>query len=220
MAEKKNEVVLSGNNAVSEDLKRDVDLENQLTNPAKKNPRGIPSVVFIEDVESFVSELGIAVETGVGAFNQLHQKYKVIEQTKLRLKANYKTKIPEIEKTAGIIRCLIEKQEAGEELKTTYSLADTVYAHAKGQCNGKVNLWLGANVMVEYTYDEALDLLNRNLENAKQKMEDTREDLEFLQSQIITVEVNMARLINYNVKQKQVAALTKLKVDGQIENKS
>jgi len=43
---------------------------------------------------------------------------------------------------------------------TRYNLADTIYAKAEVDCSqGIVNLWLGANVMLEYTYDEALTLL-------------------------------------------------------------
>ena len=35
----------------------------------------------------------------------------------------------------------------------------------------RLNLWLGANVMVEYSFDEARKLLGKNLENAKVNLE-------------------------------------------------
>jgi prefoldin subunit 5 len=48
-----------------------------------------------------------------------------------------------------------------------FLLADTIWA--KGKINKgtqKVNLWLGANVLVEYSFDEAKTLLKKNLDNA------------------------------------------------------
>ena len=46
-------------------------------------------------------------------------------------------------------------------------LTDAIWA--KGRIKkgvSKVNLWLGANIMVEYSFKEAIALLNNNLENA------------------------------------------------------
>lgn len=51
-----------------------------------------------------------------------------------------------------------------EAVSTTYQLADNVYAHANINCQAQVvYLWLGANVMLEYSYEEAQALLNKNL---------------------------------------------------------
>ena len=45
---------------------------------------------------------------------------------------------------------------------------------------GKVGLWLGANVMIEYSYEEAIALLERNFKNAEIRIASTEEDLNFL----------------------------------------
>lgn len=45
---------------------------------------------------------------------------------------------------------------------------------------GKVGLWLGANVMVEYTHDDALKLLAKNLANAEAKIAETDGDISYL----------------------------------------
>ena len=42
---------------------------------------------------------------------------------------------------------------------------------------GKVGLWLGANVMVEYDYDDALKLLFKNQTNAEEKLAETTGDV-------------------------------------------
>ena len=64
-------------------------------------------------------------------------------------------------------------------------------------------LWLGANVMVEYPYAEAIDILELSLKNAKLRLDICDEDLDQLRDQIITVEVNMARVFNYDVKRRR-----------------
>jgi hypothetical protein len=65
---------------------------------------------------------------------------------------------------------------------------------------GVVNLWIGAGTMVQYTYQEAIDLLETQLEQTIAKVTELQEDLYFLRGNSITVEVNMARLFNHSVK--------------------
>ena len=87
----------------------------------------------------------------------------------------YQQKIPEIEKSLTLVKHLKAKQEEGETVVTRYNLADTVYTKAELDVDsGIVNLWLGANVMIEYTYDEAIDLLSSKEEKAKKDLEDVR----------------------------------------------
>ena len=62
-----------------------------------------------------------------------------------------------------------------------------------------MGLWLGANLMVEYTYDEAIKLLGKNLANAELKIKETEDDMDFLKDQITTTEVNLARIYNQGV---------------------
>ena len=55
-----------------------------------------------------------------------------------------------------------------KEMTTNYLLSDNIWAKAKvPNTTGKVGLWLGANLMVEYTFDEAIKLLGKNLVNAE-----------------------------------------------------
>ena len=68
--------------------------------------------------------------------------------------------------------------------------------------SGKVGLWLGANVMVEYNFTDALNLLGKNLSNAQQKFTETEDDLDYLKEQTTTTEVNIARVYNQGVANK------------------
>lgn len=50
-------------------------------------------------------------------------------------------------------------------------LADGLWAKAKSKPNlDKIALWLGANTMVELTFDEAEKMLKENLTNAKSNL--------------------------------------------------
>ena len=52
------------------------------------------------------------------------------------------------------------KQKAdsdSKEINTNFLLSDNIWAKARvPNTTGKVGLWLGANVMVEYSYTEAI----------------------------------------------------------------
>lgn len=54
-----------------------------------------------------------------------------------------------------------------KETTLDFLLTETIWSKAKVRKDTKkVALWLGANVMVEYTFDEAILLLEKNLQNA------------------------------------------------------
>ncbi|KAI9495735.1 Prefoldin subunit-domain-containing protein [Zychaea mexicana] len=158
------------------------------------NPRGIPRSPFVERVEDYVSDAEPA-DVVLRKFQEtIRQRRKVLEE-----------KIPEIEKTIAMVDFLIEKQEVNEPVYTDYELNDTLYAKAKVETSGTVYLWLGANVMLEYTFEEAKDLLTSKFDTAKTSLRNTIEDLEFLRDQITTMEVNTARIYNWDVKQRRLA---------------
>lgn len=121
-----------------------------------------------------------------------------------RSKNQYKAKIPETIQTLELVKMLIKKSDEGEEMTTNYSLCDTMYAKANVDtaCR-KVYLWIGASTMVEYSYDEALKLLEKQLAETHMKLEELMEDLYHLRGNSITVEVNMARMFNHSVKLKK-----------------
>jgi prefoldin subunit 5 len=169
-----------------------------------KNPRGIPTAKFIENVDVFLEHPKLTVEGALGALNDLYSKYKYMETSFARSKDSYKAKIPETTQTIELVRMMIKKSNEGEEMTTNYSLCDTMYAKASvDTASRKVYLWIGASTMVEYNYDEALVLLEKQLEETKLKLEELMEDLYHLRGNSITVEVNMARMFNHSVKLKK-----------------
>ncbi len=120
-----------------------------------------------------------------------------METQLIRGRESLKVKTPDIKKTLEMVRLLKEKHAKEESMQTNFLISDNVWAKATiPNTTGKVGLWLGANVMIEYSYDEALGLLEKNLVNAEIRLRSTEEDLNFLKDQITTTEVNIARVYN------------------------
>merc|ERR1711881_568054 len=102
-----------------------------------------------------------------------------------------------------MMKTLIANREKDEEtLQTHFQLGNCLYANANIPTNedSRVCLWLGANVMLEYTYDEALELLTNNFTQASETIESLDNDLDFIKDQITTTEVNIARVYNQDVR--------------------
>lgn len=134
------------------------------------------------------------------------QQYKFMEQSKRQQLADLKVKIPDIEKNLDVIEN-IKQQKADENasMEVSYELNDTLYTRAEIdiQKTDSVFLWLGADVMLEYPLDEAVSLLNDRLSNNQQLLKAVEEDLEFLKENITTMEVNTARLFNWDVERRK-----------------
>ena len=114
--------------------------------------------------------------------NELYNKYKFMENQLVRGKESLKAKMPDIKKSKDAVNFLRQKHATEEkEFSTNYLLTDNIWGKATiPNDTGNVRLWLGANVMVEYTFDEAEALLSKNYSNAETRMSTTDEDLNFI----------------------------------------
>jgi len=146
---------------------------------ASDNPRKIPQAIFIDNTEAWVEKYG--GDELIANMNELYQKYKFMENQLMRGRESLRVKTPDIKKTLEMVRMLKDKHEKEESLQTNFLISDNVWAKATiPNQTGRVGLWLGANVMVEYSYEEALALLEKNLSNAEIRIKSTEEDLNFL----------------------------------------
>ena len=126
--------------------------------------------------------------------------------------SKYSEKIPELEKSLTLVKTLSEKKQAAEDGEgdatgvVRYSLADSIYANADlDYTTGTVYLWLGANVMLEFTYEEALEFLGKQHDKAVQESKDTQDDMATVRDQIVTCEVSISRIFNWSVRKKRAA---------------
>ncbi|XP_038077770.1 prefoldin subunit 3-like [Patiria miniata] len=171
-----------------------------------KSHTGIPEAVFLEDVDAFMQKPENADPTAVvQRLDEQHNKYKFMELNLLQKKKRLRAQIPDIKTTLEIVQHMRSKQGSGEEMDTQFLLADQVYAKASIPPSDRVCLWLGANVMLEYSLEDAESLLTNNLTAAKESLLQVDHDLDFLRDQYTTTEVNMARVYNYGVKKRQGA---------------
>ena len=81
-----------------------------------------------------------------------------------------------------MVALLKKKSESADKtVESNFLVSDNIWAKAKiPNDTGKVGLWLGANVMVEYTYDDAVKLLCKNLAQAEEKLAETDGDIDYL----------------------------------------
>ncbi|KAI9206588.1 Prefoldin subunit-domain-containing protein [Polychytrium aggregatum] len=167
------------------------------------NPRGIPKAPFIGNIDEFI--VGSTVDDTLRKFQEMISKYKYMEVHLLQRKKNLDNKLPEIKKTLDIVRFLVGKKETDPDtpIETQFELNETLWASAKIQPRGTVYLWLGANVMLEYSTEEASELLSEKYDTAGKRLLEVDEDLNFLREQITTMEVNTARVHNWDVKRRR-----------------
>lgn len=156
----------------------------------------IPKVIFIDNADAWVEKYG--EDPLFAQMNELYQKYKFMEGQLLRSRQNLRVKLPDIKKTLEMVVLLKKKADSdNKSVETNFLVSDNIWAKAKvPNTTGKVGLWLGANVMVEYGYDEALKLLAKNLASAEERLAEHDSDIDYLKDQITTTEVNIARVYN------------------------
>ncbi|KAL9932868.1 hypothetical protein V8E36_008123 [Tilletia maclaganii] len=160
---------------------------------------GIPKAPFVVDVEKHIGGPDKPVEPALRKFQEAAAKYKFMEANTAQRRKALEDKIPDIRKTLQMVEHLKSLKEAEEEMETMFELNDTLFAKAKIPPVDTVNLWLGANVMLSYPLDEAIELLRGKLAGAEASLEIAKADLDFLREQITVMEVNTARCHNWDV---------------------
>jgi prefoldin subunit 5 len=88
----------------------------------------------------------------------------------------------------------------GKPLDSHFELSDGLYVRASIPPTKTVCLWLGANIMVEYPFDEAVELLSKNLDAASNNLQGTEADIAYLRDQINTTDVNLSQVYNVRLR--------------------
>ncbi|XP_039169016.1 probable prefoldin subunit 3 isoform X1 [Eucalyptus grandis] len=89
-------------------------------------------------------------------------------------------------------------------LLADFEVFEGIYSRARIEDTDSVCLWLGANVILEYSCEEATTRLQKNLENAKASLEVLVADLQFLREQVTITWVMIAHVYNWDVHQKRI----------------
>lgn len=162
-----------------------------------------PSIIlqFIDDVEDYMK--GKDPEQTLNELQTLYQQYKQIEQGLQQNRIRLGNKLPEIKRALETVKLLKDKAATGDELDMDFELTDSVFAKAKVRDAKSVYLWLGANVMLEYSLDEAETLLTTNHLNCSRNLETNKSDLAFVKDNVTITEVSIARVYNWDVKRRK-----------------
>ncbi|XP_028037286.1 prefoldin subunit 3 [Bombyx mandarina] len=170
-----------------------------------KSYSGIPEAEFVDNVDEFMKSPVNAegVDVVLKSLDEKHRKYKVMEYTLATKRRRLRQQIPDLARTIEVIEKLKEQKE---EVETQFLLSDQVFVKANVPPTKSVCLWLGANVMLEYSLEDAEKLLTTNMETAQENLNQVEHDLDFLRDQCTTTEVNMARVYNWDVKKRQAAS--------------
>ncbi|KAK6122579.1 hypothetical protein DH2020_043678 [Rehmannia glutinosa] len=212
------------------------------TSASATERRGIPAASFVEDVQTYLSQLNLDVNSALAFLQERLQQYRVVEMkllaqqrdlqhlflamgnlTIIFLLIKQQAKIPDIE-CLDVVATLQAKKGTGEEDSVTPMLQPLESIPLKFPRRqlllilkflkaftpelvlkmDSVCLWLGANVMLEYSCEEATVLLQKNLENAKASLEVLVADLQFLRDQVTITQVTIARVYNWDVHQRRL----------------
>ncbi|XP_066998710.1 prefoldin subunit 3 [Anabrus simplex] len=175
-----------------------------------KSYAGIPEAAFVEDVDAFMAldENSGGADKVLKKLDEQHSKYKLMEFNLLSKRRRLKAQIPDLEHSLEMIKLLQKQRDSPDDIETQFLLSEQVFVKAAVPPTDMVCLWLGANVMLEYTLDDAMNLLAKNIDTAKTNLSCVEHDLDFLRDQFTTTEVNMARVFNWDVKRRQAAKTT------------
>ena len=193
------------------EAKQEDPLLKVLVDKTKKNSRGVPTMNFIENVDDWIDKF--TSEKLLSYINQYLNKYKFMEAQIVKSNEGLNVKVPDIENCLETIEYL-EKKEKDKPINVDYMVSNNLWAKAEVNIPDSVFLWLGANVMCEYKMDEAKNLLNQNLQNAKNQIKKNNNDLEFIKDQMTVCEVNIARVYNETVRRNQIAKQKKAAAGG------
>eukprot|EP00914_Ancora_sagittata_P033906 GHVO01068501.1.p1 GENE.GHVO01068501.1~~GHVO01068501.1.p1 ORF type:complete len:183 (+),score=31.72 GHVO01068501.1:171-719(+) len=169
-------------------------------------PRSIPKCVVIADTADHIVE-----DKGVGGLLQdlqdLHGKYSFMEKSLRTELSEIDARVPELRDAIGVVESLKKLEEEDQGcIDTIHKLADNVFVKAKVTKPKEVYLWLGADTFLSYSFDGALELLNKNLKTAETSVEKLDKEVDFVRTQIVTTELNLATAQNHAIRLRSAAS--------------
>lgn len=156
---------------------------------------------FISDVDAHMA--GQQAEVKLLELQEQLRAYKQREQQLAMRRLRLQDRLPEIKSALEAVLGLLERSGSDEPLAADFELTEGIFAKAALQHVESVNLWLGANVMVEYPLAEARALLEANLAGCVDNLAALEADLADTKDNITITEVSMARVFNWDVEQRR-----------------
>ena len=125
-----------------------------------------------------------------------------MEKQLVKQKMNKIDQKTEMKKNIEACNYLKSKKESSS-IETHFEVSDQLYSKGTIKKFDTVAIWLGANVMLEFPIDEAIDFLKKRIILTDNKINTLQNDIDFCRKQTNIVEVNRSRVYNANVKVKK-----------------
>ncbi|PSR92493.1 Prefoldin subunit like [Actinidia chinensis var. chinensis] len=109
--------------------------------------RGIPATTFVGDVETYLSQSTLDVNSALAFFQERLQQYRLVEMKLLAQQVDLQAKIPDTEMCLDEVATLQAKKGTGEAVLNDFEVSEGIYSQARIEDSDSV-LWLGANVML------------------------------------------------------------------------
>lgn len=174
------------------------------------NPRVLCAMAkpaeFISDVDKYMQ--GQVFEDKILELQEALRSYRQREQQLLVRKARLRSRLPEIKMALESVLALLERKDSGDVVYADFELAEHIYAKAALQHAETVNIWLGANVMVEYPLEEAKQLLQQKLNECQQGLKEVEGDMHSIKDSTTITEVSTARVFNWDVERRRAQKLS------------
>ncbi|CDW56163.1 Prefoldin subunit 3 [Trichuris trichiura] len=160
----------------------------------------LPVCNLIEDIDHYITLNGEGLpKLAIQRFESTMEQYKECEE---RLREHRARLILRKEEIATSLKLCDLLEKAGEEcrhVRMQFPLCDNVQVRASVPPTDRVILMLGASTMVEFTFDEARQHLQKETERITAKLAELESRMDFLREQITVMELNVARIRNYVV---------------------
>ncbi|KRZ09154.1 Prefoldin subunit 3 [Trichinella zimbabwensis] len=179
-------------------IENDGDVENR-NSTEEAFSEDIPVAEFIGDVEQFSIKSGLSHQEIIQQATLTLHRYKMIDRHVRQSVERLAEKIVDIKKSLQCCLLLEKKLATSESLVTHVTLADNLFSKVLIPPSNRVCIWLGADVMVEFTVEEGIAFLKGELEIAEPRKDSLLQKLDFIREQMTTVEVNIAMVHNYMV---------------------
>lgn len=127
----------------------------------------------------------------------------------MKQRQSLEQKIPDVRRALKAVTALESRNKRDDDgekpVETNFELSDGIFVRAAIPRTNTVCLWLGANVMVEYSFEEAVTLLQNNLRAAENNLRETKDNLSYLRDQLNTTDINLSRVYNHHVQSSRKA---------------
>eukprot|EP01069_Polyplicarium_translucidae_P013466 Polyplicarium_translucidae@DN984_c0_g1_i1.p1 len=170
-------------------------------------PRSIPRCAVIRDPSDFVKEDSTAMGL-LQSLDELHRKYSYIERSLRTELATLESNSLELKDAISVVKSLKtlkEENPNSEAVPTLHKMADNVYVRASIKPTDEVLLWIKADTLLSYSLDDALELLTKNMKAAEGSLVKLEEDINYVRTQLMACELNMATTRTFIQKNSQQA---------------